>query len=80
MINGTEYSVKKLWHSWINAALAIPGKADCLRFSGIVSPMPIATSTISTSAMIFLFWRETTTTTTLFQRHLGKNVSCVQMH
>jgi hypothetical protein len=42
-------------------------------------PMPIATSTISTSAMIFLFWRETTTTT-LFQRHLGKNVSCVQMH
>jgi hypothetical protein len=31
--------------------------------------------------MIFLFWRETTTTTTtLFQRNLGKNVSCVQMH
>ena len=70
MINGTEYSVKKLWHSWINAALAIPGKADCLRFSGIMPPMPIATSTISTSAMIFLFWHEITTTTTLFQRNL----------
>lgn len=70
MVNGTECSVKKLWHTWINAPLAIHGKADCLRSSWIMPPMLIATSTVSTSAMIFLFWRETTTTTTLFQRNL----------